>query len=73
LIYFNIALFSSYLPSLLFVGNYWRNRAHVKKFFDTLASRKGFDPLMVENWYKYTKTELRKEEVRNFCIFSCVY
>jgi hypothetical protein len=33
----------------------------IKVFLDNFAKRKGFDPLVADNWYKVTTTDIRKE------------
>ncbi len=44
---------------LLHAENYWKSRDNVRKFFVEFASKKGFDPLVAENWRK-VKGELSK-------------
>lgn len=58
----NVNLFEGVAPSMLFgdlcchviyilTENYWAVKANRVKFFDEYARKRGFDPLVPENWY----------------------
>ena len=47
-----------------------------RKFFETYARKKGFDPLIPENWYRQSRTEIRSAKVcfsSTFLFFSFLY
>lgn len=43
----------------------------MRKFFDEYAANNNFDPLIPENWYKLSYTDLEKAKVQNS--FYCFY
>lgn len=36
-----------------------------KRVFDNFANNKQFDPLVPDNWYQFTKNDIRLEKVLN--------
>ncbi len=42
------------------LDNYWRSTENQRKFFIEFAAKKGFDPLVPENWDKITTRASRK-------------
>lgn len=44
------------------------DKNNVRKFFDTFAEKRGFDPLIPENWYKYQNSDIENEMVIPFFI-----
>eukprot|EP00026_Physarum_polycephalum_P003033 Phypoly_transcript_03042.p1 GENE.Phypoly_transcript_03042~~Phypoly_transcript_03042.p1 ORF type:complete len:819 (-),score=106.58 Phypoly_transcript_03042:30-2486(-) len=43
-------------------ANFWKNKANARCFFDTLAKKRGFDPLQVQNWYKLPRHIVQSEK-----------
>jgi hypothetical protein len=54
-------------------GNYWQDATHRREFFDKLASKKGFDPLIPDNWYSLSKETIINEKVSLKRVFLCIY
>lgn len=50
-------------------ANYWRDPANRRKFFENFARKKGFSPLVIENWYSVTKEAIFAEKVNISCMF----
>jgi hypothetical protein len=40
---------------------YWQSKENRKKFFDQYAQEKGFDPLLPDNWYTTTRTNISQQ------------
>eukprot|EP00026_Physarum_polycephalum_P000635 Phypoly_transcript_00636.p1 GENE.Phypoly_transcript_00636~~Phypoly_transcript_00636.p1 ORF type:complete len:901 (-),score=99.66 Phypoly_transcript_00636:59-2761(-) len=40
------------------VSNFWNDLRNQRKFFERVAQKKGFDPLVPSNWYKVTTVDL---------------
>ncbi len=49
------------------LGNYWRSTENQRKFFTEFAARKGFDPLVSENWDNIKIEDIIKQ-VRKKCL-----
>lgn len=49
-------------------SNYWENAANRKSFFDQVAQKMQFDPLVPENWYSVTREIILQFEVTNIYI-----
>jgi len=47
---------------------YWNAKQgkNMRAFFENFAKRNRFDPLLAENWYKFTAQEILKVQVRRF-------
>jgi len=43
--------------------HYWKSPSRKKEFFDNVAKKKAFDPLLAENWYKLGKKALLREKI----------
>lgn len=46
-------------------GKTWRDLSNRKVFFEKLAYKKGFDPLVPTNWFGLSTTEVLDEKVRD--------
>lgn len=44
-------------------GNYWDQVANRRIYFENFAAFKGFDPLVVNNWYNVTAEEILHHKV----------
>ena len=42
-----------------------------RRFFDSFASRRGFDPLVPQNWYTIIPSDLANEKVHFNNLFQC--
>lgn len=51
------------INSHLLLGNFWRDANNRRHFFDQLAKKKGFDPLIPDNWYSLSKATMISEKV----------
>jgi hypothetical protein len=51
---------------------YWLNQANCRKFFCDLAAKKGFDPLIADNWRTITYHETIAAGVCS-CSFCCFH
>lgn len=47
------------------VGSYWQVSDNRKRFFDSFATRKEFDPLIAFNWYSVSSTDVMEEKGGN--------
>eukprot|EP00026_Physarum_polycephalum_P001944 Phypoly_transcript_01947.p1 GENE.Phypoly_transcript_01947~~Phypoly_transcript_01947.p1 ORF type:complete len:919 (+),score=98.36 Phypoly_transcript_01947:138-2894(+) len=58
-VYPNIGL----VKSKFFIGDtQWAEESERRQFFVDLAARRGFDPLVAENWYAITAEQVRREK-----------
>lgn len=57
----SFALYFVYLYCCL--GNYWLSANNRRTFFDNIAKRKGFDPLVPSNWYSLKRGNVLNEKV----------
>ena len=52
------------------IGHYWSTPSNIRRFFDTFAKKKGFDPLKARDWYSYKQEDVVMEKVSNFISLS---
>ena len=52
-----------FLKIYYFVGNYWDNVNNRRDFFCRIGKHLGFNPLIPENWYAVSPTEINKFKV----------
>lgn len=57
---FAILILYEYLFIILAI---WSSARMRKRFFDEFATREGFDPLVAENWYRYTLEQALENKV----------
>ena len=53
-------------------GSRWHTISSRKKWFEDFARSRGFDPLIADNWYKITPSQLAQQEVSSLLFFSLV-
>lgn len=57
-------MFIASLPCSKFPsGDRWRDVNNRREFFENFAAKKGFDPLIAENWYTFTREDILAEKV----------
>lgn len=49
---------------LTFLSGNWANQENCREFFTGYAERKGFDPLVPENWYHVRRQDIINANVR---------
>eukprot|EP00026_Physarum_polycephalum_P001152 Phypoly_transcript_01153.p1 GENE.Phypoly_transcript_01153~~Phypoly_transcript_01153.p1 ORF type:complete len:800 (+),score=123.64 Phypoly_transcript_01153:87-2486(+) len=49
--------------------NFWQDPNHRRQFFDKLAEKKGFDPLIPDNWYSLSKEAIMNEKFGGAVIY----
>lgn len=51
-------------PVLTYVSvSHWRDPKNRRKFFDDFSAKRGFDPLLVDNWYLISLKDILEETV----------
>lgn len=50
--------------------SYWRIAINRKRFFDGIAKKKGYDPLIANNWYKINHDSIYAEKVQIIIIIN---
>ena len=58
---------SEILIYLLQEAGYWQDMNNRRRFFVEFAGRNGFDPLVAEHWYAYTKCDILATKVISLC------
>lgn len=53
------------------IEHFWSIPNNRRKFFDIIAQRLGFDPLIPENWYSFDKSEVNNEKVIYYILLLC--
>ena len=55
---------------IIYLEFHWSDNYNRRQFFEQVAQKRGFDPLIAENWYKVRNTFMLNLKVQIFLLFS---